>query len=164
MPRYLLSIAMMAVVGACASGPNGGSAQQQGCALAPGDSVYLKGRPVYRECAVEQRATAIDRTAHPELHLSSPPPGGHACYSAEIEFVVDEQGIPEIETATVLHTNNEEFARATMTAISRWHYKPALLRGSPVRQIVREQQKVSVELVAVPAGQMPRPPARAPVC
>lgn len=164
MPRFHLLIALAVIGGACTTASSGISTHQQGCALEPGDTLYLRDGPVYRECAVEQRATAVDRSAHPEFNRSSPPPGGQACYTAEVEFVVDEQGAPEVETATVLRTNNREYAQAVVTAIARWRYSPALLHGSPVRQIVREQQKMTVAVVAVRAGDVPRPPARAPVC
>ena len=164
MTRYISIAAITAAAAACATASTGATAHQQGCTLAPGDSVYLRRGPVFRECAVEQPAVATDRSAHPDLNISSPPPGGQACYVAEMEFVVDELGTPETETATVVRTNNQEFADASLAVLSRWRYRPATLHGYPVRQIVRETQKMSVVLVRVPAGQTPRPPVRGPVC
>ena len=40
----------------------------------------------------------------------------------------------------------------------------AELHGVPVRQIVREKEGVAAVIVAVPAGQMPRPPDHGPKC
>jgi outer membrane biosynthesis protein TonB len=83
---------------------------------------------------------------------------------AEVEFVVDEAGVPEKETARVVRTNNPDFAAATLAVVPRWRYRPATIDGQPVRQIVREKQGVSEVVVAAPAGQMPQLPARAPKC
>lgn len=163
MPKSHLVIALVFLVGACATASSGGTAAQQGCALIPSDTVYLKAGPVYRECAVEQRAAVMDRSAYPDFNLSSPPPGGQACYTAEIEFVVDERGIPEMETATVLRTNDRDYAQAAVRAVARWRYRPALLHRSPVRQIVKVKENVAVAVVAVPAGEPLRAP-RAPLC
>lgn len=124
----------------------------------PSDTVYLKGAVVYRECAVDHRAVVLDRSARPDFTPSTPPVGGRACYTAEVEFVVDTAGIPETATATILHTNHPEYAQAAVAVLARWRYRPATLHEVPVRQIVREKESLGVAVVVVPAGQIPRPP------
>ena len=89
-----------------------------------------------------------------------------ACYSAAIEFVVDEAGTPEMDDARVLRTNSPSFAQAVVAAVAQWHYKPAFRDGVPVRQIVSEKMTMSTRVVVVRAGDLPRPPTptHAPVC
>jgi hypothetical protein len=162
MTRSLFVLSIAAVAGACASAPSG--AHRASCVLAPGDSVFLIGGPAYRDCAVEHRAVVVDRSANPEFRPSSPPPGGRACYSAEVEFVVDPAGAPETGHAIVLHTNNPEFAQAFVAALARWRYRPATIQGVPVRQIVIEKQAIAEVVTAVRMGETPRPPNRMPTC
>jgi hypothetical protein len=153
---------MVAAVAACASGSSGTG--RASCTMATRDSIYLRRGVVYRDCAVETRAVATDKSAHPDFRPSSSPPGGSACYSAEIEFVVDTAGVPEVETATVLRTNEPAYATAAVEALARWRYRPATIHGFAVRQIVQEKQSMAIAVVRVPAGQTPHPPVRARVC
>jgi hypothetical protein len=108
MTRPLLCIASIAaVIAACASASRANRAAA--CVLAAEDSVFLAGGTVYRDCAVDQRAQAVDRTPHPDLRADASSMRD-ACYSAVIEFVVDETGTPEMENAKVLRTNSPLFA------------------------------------------------------
>ena len=136
---------------------------QSHCALTARDSLYLAEGPVYRDCAVERRATPVDQSARPELDLTEPPPGGKACYSVELEFVVDTAGVPEEGTTTVVRTNNPDLATAIAAVVPRWRYRPATINGKRVRQIVHDKKSISEVVVAVPAGETPRPP-RMPRC
>ena len=160
-PRLCLLLIVVAVA-ACASGSSGPA--RASCTMATRDSTYLKRGVVYRDCAVETRAMAIDKSAHPDFHPSSLPSGGSACYSADIEFVVDTAGVPEVETATILQTKEPGYATAAVEALARWRYRPATIHGIAVRQIVQEKQRMAIAVVVVPAGQTPRPPVRARVC
>ncbi|MGH8543569.1 MAG: energy transducer TonB [Gammaproteobacteria bacterium] len=149
---------ILAACTACASAPARGS-----CALAPADSAYLAAGPVYPECAVDQRARRLTRDVRPDFRPSDPPPGGTACYTAEIEFVVSVTGSPEVETARVVRTSNPRFADAVLATLPRWRYQPARIRGTAVRQVVREKQSMAVQVVVVRAGDIPRP-GRPPLC
>ena len=80
--RLICCLTAMPVVAACASASMTGG--QSHCALTARDSLYLAEGPVYRDCAVERRATPVDQSARPELDLTEPPPGGKACYSVEL--------------------------------------------------------------------------------
>ena len=163
MPIRLPLLAGLAVaIGACSSATT--SSRAAACTLTAGDSVFLKGGAVYRDCAVSQRVQVLDRSARPDFRPDVSLQFRDACYSAEIQFVVDETGTPEVEDAKVLHSNNPAFASASIQALSRWRYRPALLNGIPVRQITTEKFGVAAVVVTVPAGQTPRPPVRAPHC
>lgn len=111
------------------------------CALSPADSVHLAGGPVYRD----------------------PPPGGKACYTTRIEFVVDTAGRPEPATTRVMRTNNPAFSDAVVATLPTWRYQPARKNGVAVRQIVREERSMAVEVVVVRPGDVPRP-GRPPPC
>ena len=160
--RQLLLVSTCVLAGACAS--SSGRTASSPCTLSSADSIYLASGPVYRDCAVEQRASVIDRSFRPNFRPDEHPPGGEACYSAAIQFVVDETGMPERETARVLHANNPTFADAALETVKHWRYKPAYLHDAPVRQIVEEKVEMTVAVVVVPAGETPRPPARMPRC
>jgi TonB family protein len=160
--RFPLLASIAILTAACASA--GGTSRATSCTLTATDSVHLKGGPVYRDCAVSQRVQLVDRSARPDFKPDVSLSFRDACYSAEIEFVVDETGTPEVEDARVVHSNNPAFATAAIEAVSRWRYRPALLNGVPVRQITREKFGLAAVVVTAPAGQTPRPPVRAPVC
>lgn len=155
-----ITIALAVSLAACASAPRTDPAAA--CVLARADSVFLSRGPVYRDCAVTQRAQLLNRTANPDFHpdISS----GRSCYSADIKFVVDPTGTPESENATVVTSTDPAFGQAALAAVMRWSYKPAQLHDVPVRQIVREKVAIAAVVVAVPAGQTPRPPDRGPKC
>jgi Gram-negative bacterial TonB protein C-terminal len=159
MGRHTLIVFAAIAVAACA----GASQTTTGktCALASADSVFLKRGPVYRDCAVEQRAQLVARR-EPEFHpdLSA----GQSCYSADLEFVVDTTGTPEAEGARVVRATNPIFGDAVLAVVPSWQYKPAYLHGAPVRQIVKEKLGVAGVRVSVPAGGTPRPPDRVPKC
>ena len=136
---------LLSVTGACASrggAPEGGA----GCALRSSDSVFTRGGPAYRACAVERPAERISRVA-PVIARVDP----RECYSAELEFVVGTDGVPEAQTARMLRSSSGEYAPAALLALPQWRYQPALRNGEPVRQIVSEQEK-GIQLEGAVAG------------
>jgi hypothetical protein len=153
---------LLPAVGIAACAWTSATAGRSQCGLTPADSAYLIGGPVYRDCAVEHPAVLVDRTARPELHLSSLPPAG-SCYAADVEFVVDTSGTPEAGTVKIVRTNNSDFAAAAVEAMRRWLYRPATLNGTAVRQIVREHLGIALQVIAAPMGQPPQP-GRPPTC
>lgn len=147
---------------ACASaGSAAGVRAGSRCPLEAKDSVFLAGGPVYRDCAVDRKAEPI-ADVHPEFRADPTT----RCYSAEIEFVVNKNGLPEEETARILHATDRRFAEAVYQTIPRLRYHPALRGGAPVRQIVDFKSAMQSVLVAVPAGSAPptRPPMSPPPC
>ena len=142
---------------ACATG---GGARTATCDAAPRDSIFAATGPVYHGCAVDTRAELLSRGPAPDFH----PPTRTACYSAAIEFVVNQQGKPELETAHVLRANDRAFGDALLATLGNRKYEPALIHGSPVRQIVEDEMTMGETVFRVPAGQTPQRPARAPHC
>ena len=142
-----LSFGILYTCLACASAPVDRDAM---CDLVPADSQYLMGGPVYRECAVDQRARTRGRAVYPETFEPRMPMGpGTKCYTADLEFVVDTTGTPELATAQVVRTNHPEYADAVLATLSRWRYRPARRGGVPVRQIVRQKREMAVQVVVV---------------
>lgn len=157
-------IPLTLALSACASG-GATAGQRRGCGLQPADSVFAAAGPVYRDCAVDTKAQAVTPNARFDFE---PTRGrsGNACYTAEVEFVVNEGGSPETNTARIVHTNDQTFAQAFLTAIATWRYRPAVKAGHPVRQIVDERRSVQTAVVIVPMGSLPpaRPPSARPDC
>jgi len=56
-----------------------------------------------------------------------------------IEFVVDTIGQVEPGSARILAASHREFALSATTAIHRWRFVPAVVRGRYVRQLVRQR-------------------------
>lgn len=157
--QQLLLFATMGVV-ACA-GASQATTGATSCSLKSADSVFVSQGPVYRACAVERQVQVIAKQ-HPDFRPDRS--SGQSCYSAEIEFVVDTTGTPELGEARVLRANNPNFADAALRALASYRYKPAYLNGVPVRQLTTEKFGMASVIVAVPAGTMPRPPDRLPKC
>jgi hypothetical protein len=156
--QFVTLLAILGVI-ACASASQTTGATA--CGLRSADSVFISRGPVYRACAVERQVEAIAKP-HPDFQPDRS--AGQSCYSAELEFVVDTTGTPELGEARVVHANNPNFADAALRTLARWRYRPALLHGVPVRQLTTEKLSVASVIVTVPAGGTPRPPDRGPKC
>lgn len=151
---------------ACASAPNRSAATDgAGCALRPQDSTFIATGPVYRDCAVETKAVLLTKDIHPDFRPES---RNGACYSAEVDYVVNEAGFVETKTARIVRTNNQAYAESIMSILPQWKFEPARRDGVPVRQIVVGVHKASVSVVVLPAGTRPsastRPPRQKPSC
>ncbi len=130
MLRCIAVAVLCMIANACASAPRGAD----GCDRDGSDTEFAGGRPVFRECNVDRPARFVsDGGARPGF---TPANRGAACYSADLTFVVDTTGTPEIATAKVT--------------------------GKDI-DFVAHQMAMTV---AVPAGSPPpsRPPASMPRC
>jgi hypothetical protein len=130
------------------------------CDLSTSDSAFAGGFPVYRACSVDRPARLIGVGG--QLNFSTPtrPP---ECISADLTFVVDEAGKPEISTARLERGRDREFGEALLATLDSWTYEPAIRDGKPVRQIVNAHQTASTA-PAQPGGAPPRPPVTQPRC
>jgi hypothetical protein len=147
-----------ALAAACA-GHASGAARADRCPLHDQDSVYASSTgPVYRDCAVDRRATLTNTDVHPQGAVAPGAPGPDRCYSVEMEFVVDAHGRPEVNTARIIRTNDQSFADAWLKTLPAFRYEPAMRNGVPVRQIVDERRTAATKTVVVRAGSMPPPP------
>ena len=167
------SISTIAAVGAalslgiaagCASAkPTGRGAS---CVLRPRDSTYAAGRAVYRDCAVDRPARLTNSSVRPDW--SPPTTANNSCYSVEMEFVVDEAGRVERETATVVQTSDRRFADAWMMTLPEWKFEPAIRAGVAVRQIVVAGRTAQTAVVRstgpVGTGRPPSTTERLPRC
>jgi hypothetical protein len=108
---------------------------------------------VYRDCAVDRRARLV---RHGDLS-SYRPPSNVSCLKAELEFVVDADGRPEVVTAKVISASEPAFGEALLESLPGWRYAPAQKAGVAVRQIVRERQAIAKVAVAVSSGGASRP-------
>ena len=154
----ILTAGIVAVLG-CASAGGGSGARRAGCELGRSDSVFAATGPVFRDCAVDGKASLL--VANRRIDFQ-PPRAVTNCYSAEVEFVVDTNGTPEMQAASIVRTTDQSFGQAVLTAVAGWRYKPAERDGHRVRQIV-EDRRMAQSVVAIrPAGSPPPsgPPPR----
>ena len=112
---------------------------QSKCQLSKADSAYVADKPLYRDCAVDQKAQLIGLAPNPDLREMPQRPG---TYRVVIQFVVDTLGTPESGTVHVTRTTSNEFAEAVLATIPRLHYRPAHKDGVAVRQIVTIDREV----------------------
>jgi hypothetical protein len=139
---------------------------RESCALRSRDSTYAAGRPVYRDCAVDRPARFTNTNVLPDWR--PPTSSSNSCYSVEMEFVVDEAGRVERETATVVQASDRSFANAWMTTLGEWKFEPAVRGGVRVRQIVTMKRSAQTAVVRssspVGTGRPPSTTERLPKC
>ena len=97
---------------------------------------------IYAECAVDKRAVPL-QTQFSLDPSNSPPPGGDPCKFAEVQFVVGTDGKPVPGSIRALRNNYQPLADALAAAVPQWEYRPAILDGQPVRQLVKERRVVT---------------------
>src|SRR5258708_27270959 len=119
-PVVVMAIVLIAI--ACASG-SGKSARRTDCDLLDRDSVFVLSGPAYRDCGVDRVARRLPSDVHPDF---SPTARRSACYSADLEFVVDSAGVPETRTARVVRAPDQEFAGPVVATLGRAVDHPAL--------------------------------------
>jgi hypothetical protein len=150
--RSYLLIAGIAVgvLAACSSATSNATTAAAPCGLRGQDSVFVSGRPVYRDCAVDKKARLTSANLHPDFR---PTQNGNTCYYVDAEYVVNDSGKVEIPTARIVRSNNQSLADAVTQMLPRVTYEPAAREGKPVRQIVVEHTQVLQ--VVTRSGQAP---------
>jgi hypothetical protein len=150
---------MVALAGALALSACASAGAKAPCTIAPRDSVYVGREPVYEECAVDKKVKLMTTDLAPEYRPTGVPSASRGCLNADVQFVVDTLGHPEMATIRVLKTNEPAYAEAVLALVPRLKYDPAMIAGRPVRQIVTESRALGfqVQRVVVPAGSGPPP-------
>lgn len=158
--RAIAVVGIVVIAGACASA-GGKSARRVGCDLSDRDSLFAVIGPVYRDCAVDRAARLQTTQTHPDYRPTTP---RSTCYSADVEFVVDSKGRPEMPSIQVVRANDQGFAESVLAMVRAWTFEPAVRDGTPVRQIVTSHQVMSTVTVVVPKGTSPPsgPPVQRP--
>ena len=146
--------AMGLIVLACAG--NTGTAARNRCALSAKDSVYLAGGPVYRECGVDVSAKLLGTPPRPDFQPAVDRNTTRVCLEAEVEFVVDAQGVPEARTARVTRASDPRFGEALLATVPQTRYQPAQKDGAAVRQIVL--RKIALGMALAQQGAPRRDP------
>ena len=62
-----------------------------------------------------------------------------------LRFVVGIDGRPELGTIQVLSSTNKAFESPAIEAIKKSRFKPAKIRGAPVRQLVDQAVRFSLQ-------------------
>jgi hypothetical protein len=150
-----------------AAGELSGQEKKRGrCSGDPPDPAWMAAGPVYRDCEVDRKAEL--RGSEPRLPYTPPVTGSSSgrCYSAELEFVVDTAGVPELSTVRARPANDRDVEEAMRAVLPMRRYQPALLQERPVRQIVVYRVALGVIRVVSASGRPVMPPAspRRPSC
>lgn len=122
------------------------------------DSMFLTHGTVYRACDVDTPAHQQPTSVRPDIQ----PTRNDRCMSAEFEFVVGTDGVPEGDAVRLVNSNNSAFAEAVRRIIPSLRYSPATKGGQPVRQLARFS---TIAMVAVTtSGARPAPSMGTPHC
>lgn len=100
------------------------------------DSLARATPPIYRACDVDKPARLHD--AAPELNFypeRETGPRGQ-CYNASLEFVVGQDGAPELDSVRPRKSNSPELQAALRAQLPKLRYEPGLIAGFAVRQLV----------------------------
>lgn len=116
---------------------------------------------MYRDCAVDQKARLLTTNVRIDFQSAA---SDNGCLSAEIEFVVDTVGVPELGSQRVVRATTRPFGEAVLATVPSLKYEPARLAGAHVRQIVIERRSAMLANVIVPKGSPPPagPPSKRP--
>ncbi|MBL8986749.1 MAG: TonB family protein [Gemmatimonadetes bacterium] len=90
---------------------------------------------VFTEATVDEPVAVVSQPA-PEFPLLLRTAG--VAGVATIEFVVDTAGLVEAGSIRVLDATHPSFGESARTAIERSRFRPATVKGLPVRQLVRQ--------------------------
>src|SRR5688572_4346305 len=107
-------------------------AQARPCSVIVVDSLVYGVGQFHCDCDVDQLARR-KRSPSPSYSFS----GDSGCVTADIEFGVDETGLPVASTAHVIAASSARSGVASLRALKNWRYDPATKDGIPVKQVVR---------------------------
>lgn len=107
------------------------SADSTPCVAQLADSGRFGTVPVFNACGVD-RPAKLRRTPRLRLNFRT----DLSCLVAEMEFAIDEQGVPIAATAVVLTASTTDYGALALASLPNWQYTPAMQGGHPVRQVV----------------------------
>jgi hypothetical protein len=162
LPFILISSAVtVLVLGACASHPEARTARD--CLLTEADSAFVGMAPLFRDCAVDRPAQALQTPLNVSPNIR--PDGANMCFRAEVMFIVGPDGRPEPGTIKLVRSSGgSSFTEAVLASVPSWTYSPAMLHGQPVRQLVTERRAVAVSRVVSSSRDGSIRPRRPPNC
>ena len=131
----------------------GAQKSRRGCTGDP--SVYVTYTPAYRDCEVDRAAELKTTNVRPDFNPAGSQLSNGRCFRAEVQFIVDSTGAPELATVRTRSSNSPDMETAVRGVVPMLRYQPALLDKAPVRQIVVYKSEFSVSVVVAPAGSPP---------
>jgi hypothetical protein len=156
-----MRISVLAILLAALVGASEAQQKKQHCTGALPDSLWLAQGPVYRDCEVDQKAELRGSEPRVDFRPATPVSARGTCYRAEMEFVVDTLGQPELSTLRARLSTDREFDEAVRASLPQLRYTPARLGDRPVRQLVLYKRAAAVMVVIAPAGSIPSRPSNA---
>ena len=145
------------------SSPLGAQRAKRGCPEISADSA-TGAVAAYLACQVDREAKPRGIAPRFDWTPSTSELRDGACFRAEFQFVVDTLGIPEVATVRDAGATNANYQQAVRDVIPRLRYSPAMLKGSPVPQLVTYKQSAAIR-TSVSSSPSSRPtPSRPPRC
>jgi len=93
--------------------------------------------PLYFETQVDTPAAMAPKSVRPALDAAQRQAGVRGSVLAQ--FVLDLHGRPDSATIKILRSSGSVATRAVERALPRMRYRPAMLKGRPVAQLVQQQ-------------------------
>lgn len=139
---------MLAVLGNAASAVLWAQRTSRPCTVTMPRGISVSVPTAYRDCEVDRVAKFLN---HARVVYTPPDnaPGDWICERAVMVFVVDTSGRPDPRTVKIEATTRLEWATAVVEALQRIRYRPALLAGRPVRQVVRYERSALIPLQTI---------------
>ena len=107
--------------------------------------------PGYRDCEVD-RVARLQQDSRLRYLPPESMQGDWICERVEMVFVVDSAGRPDLATVHIDATTRREWAVAVLEQLPNVRYRPALLAGRRVRQVVRYTRSVLIPKVSILSG------------
>lgn len=107
--------------------------------------------PGYRDCDVD-RVARLRSDGRVSYTLPESLRSDWICENVLMVFVVDTSGIPDLRTVRVEAATRPEWATAVLESLPTVRYRPALLDGRPVRQVVRYTRSALIPKVTLLTG------------
>lgn len=107
--------------------------------------------PGNRDCEVD-RVARLRSDGRVEYTLPENLRSDWVCETVVMVFVVDTAGVPDPRTVRIEATTRHEWATAVLGSLATVRYRPALLAGRPVRQVVRYTRSALIPKVTFLSG------------
>lgn len=123
--------------------------------------MFLGAGPVYGPCEVDRQATMVGRPTF--ISPSGTGPISRqmpACERADVEFVVDAQGVARADRIRNVRYNSLELLQSVRDAVHTMRFTPALKDGKPVAQLYRYAIIRTSTMRAAGSPPPSRPPRR----
>lgn len=125
----------------------------------PNPIEYASYGTLYRDCGVDLKARLITQPSRADFSRLQPlATSSSGCYTAEYQFIIDEQGMPIPRTVRLIRTNSQSYADAIRETLGSIRFEPARKDGIPVQQVYDFATRLRYTVTAGASPSSRRPP------